>query len=103
MTIFRVGMKVVLANPFGPVSSLRAIADGVVLPAMGEVYTIREFDPDESCFLCIRLSEITNGPDPVDGIEPSFQASLFRPVVERKTDISTLTALLTPSKIEELA
>lgn len=103
MTNLRVGMKVTLVRSFGVLSTARAAEEGVFLPQKGEVYTIRAFDPDEAAFLCIWLSEITNKPCAEDGIEPSFQASLFRPVIERKTDISALTALLNTSKSPVLA
>lgn len=96
---FHVGQKIVLAKSFGALSTLRAAADGVVLPVEGEIYTLREFDPDMSNgILCIRLVEVRNAPHIEDGLEPSFEAALFRPVVERKTDISCFKAMLNPSK-----
>jgi len=96
---FTVGQKVVLVRSFGAISSLRAAVDGVTLPVQGVTYTVREFDPDLSNgVLCIRLVELMNEPHDWDGLEPSFEASLFRPVVERKTDISCFKAMLNPSK-----
>ncbi|MDR6818470.1 hypothetical protein J2X76_003647 [Neorhizobium sp. 2083] len=93
---FHVGQKVVLVESFGPRALRRGADEGVVLPVKGQIYTVREFDPDVSNgVVCIRLNEIVNGPDPEDGMEASFVASMFRPVVERKTDISVFTALLT--------
>lgn len=96
---FTVGQKVVLARKFGNASSLRAEIEGVTLPVEGVTYTVREFDPDLSNgVLCIRLVELVNDPHMWDGLEPSFEASLFRPIVERKTDISVFEAMLNPSK-----
>jgi hypothetical protein len=99
MCNFRVGQKVVMYRSFGEGTRLRAELEGVVLPVMGPVYTVREIDPDTSNgYVCIRLVEIRNGPHIEDGIEPSFEAALFRPVVERKTSISIFRAMLNPSK-----
>jgi hypothetical protein len=36
----------------------------------------------------------------VPGLEPYFSSRRFRPLVERKTDISIFTAMLNPSKQE---
>ncbi len=96
---FTVGQKVVLVRSFGDISSLRAAVDGVTLPVQGVTYTVREFDPDMSNgVLCIRLVEVVNDIHAWDGLEPSFEASLFRPVIQRKTDISVFKAMLNPSK-----
>lgn len=70
-----------------------------IYPDLNSVYVVREIIPwsngrGASC----RLIEIRN--DPVCGYEPSFDVVFFRPVVERKTDISVFTALLTPNKRE---
>lgn len=100
MTNFHVGQKITLVFSFGPMSIAKAIEKGVDLPKFEEVYTIREFDAccEHGSFL--RVCEITNPLDPVDGLEPSFAAALFRPVITRKTDISIFKAMLTPSKEE---
>jgi hypothetical protein len=66
---------------------------GAALKA-GTVYTIRDFVSDHypgENELCVRLVEVIRQ---YDGF--GFRASRFRPVVERKTDISVLTALLEP-------
>lgn len=99
MCNFRPGQKVVMFRDFGQGARLRADLEGVVLPVKGPVYTVREIDPDTSNgFVCIRLVEITNGPHVGDGMEPSFEAALFRPIVERKTSIEVFKAMLNPSK-----
>lgn len=85
---FRVGQKVILAKNFGPLTVERAGVEGVTLPVKGAVYTIREFDADAvGDDPYIRLVEVVNDPHVEDGIEPSFEASMFRPVAERGTDI----------------
>lgn len=99
MCNLRPAQKVVMFRDFSQAARLRAAMEGVVLPVKGPVYTVREIDPDTSGgFVCIRLVEIVNGPHIGDGMEPSFDASLFRPVVERKTDISVFRAMLNASK-----
>lgn len=68
-----------------------------------DIYTViwvgRHFHPDEMVERqCVRLAEVIRKPceiDP-DGSMP-FRASRFRPVVERKTDISIFTEMLNPS------
>jgi hypothetical protein len=78
---FRVGQKVVCIK--GP----RRHRD-LTQPKIGEVYTIRLIYPSsftgEPGFL---LEEIVNGLHP-NGREYGFYADRFRPVIERKTDIS---------------
>ena len=102
MCKFRVGQKVVMFKQFGPHAIGRAKDEGVTLPVKGQVYTIREIEEGEGCeageTFYLRFNEIWNGPHVCDGIEPSFHADLFRPVVERKSDISVFHAMLTPSK-----
>jgi len=81
---FRVGQKVVCvdANPRnGHVSNLTE----------GAVYTVRAFGPSKDGSPGISLDEIYH-PFP-------FYQDRFRPVVERKTDISVFTKMLTGSKV----
>src|SRR5258708_1625188 len=61
------------------------------LPRKGGIYHVRAFDPwvePSSIQGCryIWLCEITN--PPIRGMEVSFAGFCFRPVIERKTDIS---------------
>jgi hypothetical protein len=71
------------------------------LPKKGAIYHVRGFEGEKydpaAAVGCayIWLSEIVN--PPVSGIEPSFSVRFFRPVTERKTDISVFTKLLTPA------
>lgn len=97
---FVVGQKVVLVHDFDPGVRASAPGDGITLPQMGVVYTIREIGLycDEPI---VWLNEIVNEPhfyiDIFDVAEQGFGATRFRPVVEKKTDISVFTAMLAPA------
>lgn len=95
---FRVGQKVycVRGERIGGYGS-------EIFPVEGVVYTIREFA--EGGYLTlneqhIRLEEITNPTlTYLDGYhEAAFCVSRFRPLVNRRTDISALEALLNPNR-----
>ncbi|MDM9643855.1 hypothetical protein [Rhizobium sp. S163] len=94
---FHVGQKVVMVNEFLPHNLERAADEGVTLPVIGPIYTVRGMEPGvfnrKRTF--IWLDEVRNGPSD-DGIEPNWDASQFRAVVERPTDISIFKAMLTP-------
>lgn len=97
MTSFRVGQKVVCIN--GEISD-RELADfyrseGIVFPRTGTVYTIRQILWLQE-FYAIRLEEIVNPIVEYRAItlEHAFHVDRFRPVVERKTDISQFKAML---------
>ena len=97
---FTVGQKVVMVEAYKPHVYERAADEGVTLPTKGTVYTIRGMEPGEGWHVgmtFIWLEELHNAPS-LDGIEPNLDASLFRPLVERKTDISVFKAMLNPSK-----
>lgn len=74
---------------------------GEIIPEVGAIYTVRNihFIKDREQ---LRFVEIVNpinyydsGPD-----ECCFTAKFFRPIVERKTDISIFKAMLTPKSEE---
>jgi hypothetical protein len=76
------------------------------LPLKGRIYTVRAFSVPYAGYPGtpgMLLKEIINPPCPyVEGrFEPSFFPSHFRPLAERKTDISVFTAMLnkTPEKV----
>ena len=72
----------------------------VIFPQIDAVYTIRDIGPSyhSKCKgLAVRLLEIRNSD--TDMGEPNFFAFRFRPLVERKTDISIFTRMLTPKKV----
>lgn len=93
---FRVGQKVVCICDDVP----KFFGDEQV-PNKGAVYTVRAVFDGITDRLGVYLYEINNahmierwGGD----TEPGFSAHIFRPVVERKTDISIFQRMLIPSK-----
>lgn len=71
------------------------------VPQFKQIYTIRGLETDPSNGeVYLLLEEIVNPPRLYpDGYgEECFHHSGFRPVIERKTDISVFTALLNTSK-----
>ncbi len=96
--MFNVGQKVECIN--GDRANYHAEYD-YVLPAKGQIYTIREITLSHRGNQYFRVNEIHQRPYVfAEGtIEPWFAALRFRPVVERKTDISTFTRMLTPEHV----
>lgn len=93
---FHVGQKVTLKNDEPWIRDANEIC-----PAFGEVYTIHEIIAcsESAIGFGLGLVEIRNTPHDYEGLgfrETVFPAEEFRPVVERKTDISIFTAMLTP-------
>lgn len=86
---FRVGQKVVCVDASSHFSGVW----GGDVPVEGAVYTVKAVGPSRRTYSfgipCLWLREITN-----DG-DGEYQASRFRPAVERKTDISIFTKMLT--------
>ena len=75
------------------------LPSSVKLPVQNQMYTIRdiEYFPKNNVS-GIRLVEITT-PEIMLGVgwrEPCFFSAKFRPVVEKKTDISIFTEMLKP-------
>lgn len=93
---FYVGQKVVCIHE--PRASQIAKWPGSHWPHKGGVYTIRAINvwPTETL---LRLAELDNSHFTISRIEPGFDASHFRPVVERKTDISIFTKMLINTRI----
>lgn len=97
--MFYVGQKVVcVGNP----AKIKAFF-GEAYPHIGGVFTIREIIQHANGE-SFRLVEIVNKAAPyVEGyMECYFRAKYFRPVVERKTDISIFKAMLTPKTVESV-
>lgn len=98
---FHVGQKVIcIADNWTPKHK------GDILPRKDAIYTVRDlhFTPWSIPSRSLRLVEIVN-------IEKQyiecfgecwFTVTAFRPLIERKTDISTLTALLDPANHKRL-
>ena len=107
--MFRIGQKIICINdaigsfqnakPRRFISSISWINNLDGLQA-GRIYTVRDVlpDPDFDVEL-VRLCEIYRGSNFSSGIEAGFAAARFRPLVERKTDISIFQAMLTPSPV----
>lgn len=89
---FRVGQKVVCIN--APVYSLHP-SRYKELPKQGVVYTVRGYRSSKS----ILLFEIVSGFGDDGRGEAGFYASRFRPVIERKTDITVFTEILRKTNI----
>lgn len=93
--MFYVGQKVVCVRSWGTRNR-----EEYECPVKGVVYTVREF-VDIGTEPSLRVCEIHNSPIAwanVEGlVEPSWVRHAFRPMVERKTDISVFTALLDPA------
>ncbi|WP_421439968.1 hypothetical protein [Agrobacterium tumefaciens] len=108
---FTVGQKVLAVKKVSPTErDIRMVEAakraGVIFPKPGEVYTIRDIFTaariDGEVVVCVRLVEVINNPQMRFNTgfvgEIGFNASCFRPLIERKTDISIFKAMLTPSK-----
>ena len=90
---FRIGQKVVCIDD-GP------CFDGSPYPIKkGEIYTIKQIGDCSPSTSCIGFSFVERGLHL--GIWMWCQTR-FRPIVERKTDISVFTDLLNPSKQEKI-
>jgi len=109
MTQFHVGQKVVCVNASemdeAPVG-VRIVGDLDGL-RKGAIYTVRSIYIDHVWGgACIRLHEIERRPlSFFNGqyFESGYDPSRFRPIIERKTDISIFRAMLNPQKTEVTA
>jgi len=90
--MFEIGQKVVcIAKEWQDPNDYFA-RFGIECPKHGEVYTIRGFWDYGWGIIGLYLEEIRNPEIPTNGDtamkEPTFHIEYFRPLVERKTDIS---------------
>ena len=102
--MFRVGQKVVcvndasighgsfFVNAYGKLMRSDGNMGGLT---RGNIYTVRRITATEYQTL-LALEEIDR---PCAGPDPGFRADRFRPLIERKTDISIFTKMLTESKV----
>jgi len=95
---FRIGQKVVSILDW---SNLKHKYPQIVFPVLNGVYTIRDIDTRGDGF-SLRFEEfvnpemwLTTSSGKLIG-EPGFAVVHFRPLIERKTDISVFTAMLKP-------
>jgi hypothetical protein len=99
MTSFRIGQKVVCIYE-GPWYFTVTGQSGYVhydrpCPIFKAIYTISGFDIYDG----ILLREIDHEMTYADGSPCGWRYDCFRPVNERKTDISIFTKMLTPKKV----
>lgn len=99
---FHVGQKVMCIDVAGIDMRQFARVPKEIAPIKGQVYTVRGFSDAPNPGVAIFLEEIIN---PIIRFvdngwlgERSFMTFRFRPLIERKTDISIFTALLKPTK-----
>lgn len=103
MSNFRVGQKVVCVVHF---DDRRILEHGWSIPVQGNVYTVRDKWLDHNGEPGITLEEVVNPftlfSDGAGG-EPHFCATGFRPLVEKRTDISVFTRMLdrVPRRVPE--
>ena len=108
---FTVGQKVLAVKKVSPTErDIRMVEAakraGVIFPKPGEVYTIRDIFTaariDGEVVVCVRVAEVINNPQMRFNTgfvgEIGFNASCFRPLVQRKTDISIFTDMLIEQK-----
>jgi hypothetical protein len=101
--MFRVGQKVICVGPG------HWLHYGVApnAPRRGGIYTIRWIGP-RGGHLCLQFKGLINPPVHNGIMECAFRIQNnngtinFRPVIERRTDISVFTAMLAPTSIRDL-
>lgn len=99
---FHIWQKVVCIDDTGFDWDEEEVSLGCAGPRRGNVYTVRGFYMPTS----IWLEEIKNplldyDDDGIVGLlELSFRVERFRPLDEKKTDISIFTAMLTDTKVD---
>jgi hypothetical protein len=74
------------------------LPEGAAGGSVGETYTVRGVFDCDVFGLGLLLEEIVNPENLTWKQEWLLDASRFRPVIKRKTDISIFTAMLTPTK-----
>ena len=101
MSSFRIGQKVVCVDDEWDKNHRLVLSiPGMRFPKRGHIYTVREFFVDPTGGVSLRLVELVNVVvQYAEGtFEPGWGCRRFRPVVDRKTDISIFTDLLKTSK-----
>jgi len=97
MTDFHVGQRVVCVDDEG--FKRPAFYGCEIFPVKDNIYTIRQIAPSPEGEAGFHLFEIVNKPRAylIGCVEPYFLARRFRPLQERKTDISIFENLLVPN------
>ena len=96
---FRVGQKVVCVDDAEDFPDVEGIDWRPLEIKKGNIYVVRWCGPHTDNILgteiCVRLVGFVRPDDDYDDLP--FRASRFRPIVERETDISVFTRMLTPT------
>lgn len=102
---FVVGQKVVCVSDDKTPPEGHVVISDVIFPELGKIYTVRKVQIGRLGNVpCLVFEEIENQQVEVliNGViwvgEVIFDASAFRPLVARKTDISCFTAMLNGQK-----
>ena len=112
--MFQIGQKVVCVDDSttNPTTRASLQSQGMIWPSKGLIYVIRWIGRwyfNDGPLLAVRVAEIINPTvtwSDGDTDELAFLASRFRPIIERKTDISAFTKILddvrhkAPAKVE---
>lgn len=104
MSNFHVGQKVVFVDDSG-ISDPKIVGNkyGFVFPVKGSVYTVRAIvTSDYTGKVLLLLVEIDNREQAKATDwhkEPGVESDRFRPVIERKTDISIFTDMLKTQRV----
>lgn len=85
---FHVGQKVVCIKLGSPSLMAKWASRGAVYPELNGIYTIRGVKPHSRKIAALLLKEISNAGILGLSVEPAFDADHFRPVVDRKTEVS---------------
>lgn len=104
--MFHVGQKVVCIDADGP--TFEGVPHVHWRPSEkivnGTIYTVRKVYVDSRGAPCLWLNEVQRSPESQSRFGPTvgYGQHRFRPLAERKTDISIFTAMLTPNRVKEL-
>jgi hypothetical protein len=104
MADFHVGQRVACVDDEG--FNRPAFYGCEIFPVKANIYTIRQISLSPEGEAAFRLFEIVNEPREylIGCVEPCFLARRFRPLQERKTDISIFEKLLVPNtELEKVA
>lgn len=99
--MFSIGQRVVCVDDDWSDLNARRLYEAPNRPIKGQIYIVRALHYEIDSRKTILLAEIINPPfeyrQPWGTTEPGFFIGRFRPLIERKTNISALQALLNPA------
>lgn len=98
--MFRIGQEIVCIDDDYSIFTFAQLYRTPRRPVKGQKYTVRGLhyviDERQTILLEEIINPVVRWMAPWGLLEPGFWISRFKPVVETKTDISTLIALLNP-------